>query len=427
VTRTIPMPSKGDLPDGPRRDFVTELRRYYRAAGRPALRKVSRAIEGRADLREITASVETVRRMVTGIVLPADQDRVYAVFRVLCEMADIDPDAPRWGDSDVPSYTNWQHLQRLWDTALEGEEGTGHTGALASSPNAQADPAALLPPPAEKASPSPSRPPDRAATAADAPAARDVDEPLRKVLDQTGDRQRPEPDPPDRISLGMRKRRWPSASLLGSIDEATRDRLLDRGTVREYPADRHLITQGDSSASVIVLLDGVAKEVGISSAGTEALLAIRVAGDLVGEFAALDNLPEPYTVTACSPIIGCLISQPDFLAVLSEDKALAQAVNRSVIAKVRAGSKRRMETAFDAPTRFARIIRELAVTYGERSGSKITIGWPVTQSELASLASVAEPTAQKALRRLRDIGVISTGYRSLTILDFQELDRIAGA
>jgi hypothetical protein len=82
---------------------------------------------------------------------------------------------------------------------------------------------------------------------------------------------------------------------------------------------------------------------------------------------------------------------------------------------------------FDAPTRFARVIRELAVAYGERSGNRVTIRWPVTQSELASLASVAEPTAQKALRRLREAGVISTGYRSLIIEDFHELNRTAGA
>jgi len=69
---------------------------------------------------------------------------------------------------------------------------------------------------------------------------------------------------------------------------------------------------------------------------------------------------------------------------------------------------------------------KLAGAYGERSGNCVTISWPVTQSELASLASVAEPTAQKALRQLRKDGVISTGYRSLTIEDFSALNRIAG-
>jgi CRP/FNR family transcriptional regulator, cyclic AMP receptor protein len=198
--------------------------------------------------------------------------------------------------------------------------------------------------------------------------------------------------------------------------------------MREYPTDRRIITQGDHTKFAIVLLDGVVKATGVSSAGKEALLAIRIGGDIVGELAALDNHPRSSSVTTCGPVTGCVITQADFLAVLSRDKALALAVSRSVVGKLRAGNERRVEFAgFDAPTRFARVLRELAIAYGERSGDRVTIGWPVTQSELASLASVAEPTAQKALRRLREAGVISTGYRSLTVEDFPELNRIAGA
>jgi hypothetical protein len=126
VARKSQMPSEEELPDGPRRKFVTELRRYWRAAGRPPLREVSRAIEGHPDPRvdKVSASAETVRRMITGKVLPVDQDRVYAVFHVLCEMSKIDPDASHWDDYDRydDHETNWQYLQGLWDAALEEDD-----------------------------------------------------------------------------------------------------------------------------------------------------------------------------------------------------------------------------------------------------------------------------------------------------------------
>jgi CRP-like cAMP-binding protein len=222
--------------------------------------------------------------------------------------------------------------------------------------------------------------------------------------------------------------RWPPASLLGSISDSSRERLLAAGAMREYPANQRLIIQGARGTFVIVLLDGLVKVTGVSSIGKEALLAIRAGGDIVGEFAALDDLPRSATVTACGPVAGCVIMQADFLAALSRDNSLAQAVERAVVGKMRAGNERRMEFAgFDAHTRFVRAIRELAMAHGERSGNRVTITWPVTQSELASLASVAEPTAQKALRRLREDGVISTGYRTLTVEDIRELDKIAGA
>jgi hypothetical protein len=125
MARIMRMPPQSDLPDGPHREFVEELRRYYRAAGRPSLREVSRAIEGRADLKEVTASQETVRRMLKGMVLPTDWDRVYAVFFVLCEMGSIDPDADRWSNEDTryddKPESNSEYLNRLWDVALEAE------------------------------------------------------------------------------------------------------------------------------------------------------------------------------------------------------------------------------------------------------------------------------------------------------------------
>jgi hypothetical protein len=124
MARIMRMPSESELPDGPHREFVVELRRYYRAAGRPPLRRVSREIEGRADLKEVTASQETVRRMLKGMVLPTDWDRVYAVFFVLCEMGNIDPEADRWEDNYNGSETNAENLKRLWDIALEEEPNT---------------------------------------------------------------------------------------------------------------------------------------------------------------------------------------------------------------------------------------------------------------------------------------------------------------
>jgi CRP/FNR family cyclic AMP-dependent transcriptional regulator len=220
---------------------------------------------------------------------------------------------------------------------------------------------------------------------------------------------------------------WPSSSVLGSLIKTSRDRLLESGTTRQYVAGQILIREGETSKFVIVLLDGVVKATGLTLEGKDALLAIRVGGDIVGEFAALDDGPRSSTVTTCGTVVGRVIKQGDFLAALRRDGLLAEAVNRAVVAKVRSANARRVEFAgYDAPTRLARVLRELAVRYGDRSGNRVVIAWPLTQPELASLAAVAEPTAQKALRALRERGVVDTGYRSLTILDLDALNRIAG-
>jgi hypothetical protein len=123
VARTVPMPSRSELPKGARRDFVEELRRYYRGADRPPLRRISEAIENHADpeISKVTATPETVRRMITGKVLPVEVARVRAVFMIFCELGGVDPDGLRWEDyrDGRGDETNWQYLRRLWDEALE--------------------------------------------------------------------------------------------------------------------------------------------------------------------------------------------------------------------------------------------------------------------------------------------------------------------
>jgi hypothetical protein len=133
------MPSRAELPAGPRRDFVEELRRYYRFADRPPLRRVSEAIDSHADpdINKVTASPETVRRMITGRVVPVEVARVRAVFIIFCELAGIDPEAPHWDEDSryEERETNWHYLRRLWDEALE-EEPRSHVTVPSEAPQA---------------------------------------------------------------------------------------------------------------------------------------------------------------------------------------------------------------------------------------------------------------------------------------------------
>lgn len=45
----------------------------------------------------------------------------------------------------------------------------------------------------------------------------------------------------------------------------------------------------------------------------------------------------------------------------------------------------------------------------------------MTQPELAAIVSTTVPTPERAMKRLRDLGLISAGYRSLVIKDLDGL------
>ncbi|MCL2731919.1 MAG: Crp/Fnr family transcriptional regulator [Actinomycetia bacterium] len=219
---------------------------------------------------------------------------------------------------------------------------------------------------------------------------------------------------------------WPLSSLLGSLPEPQRAHLLALGTEVRYPGDRVLIRESDPTDFVLVLLAGVVKVTGRTHDDRDALLAVRMGGDLVGEFAAVDGRPRSATVTTCGAVTARSVSRAAFLDCTRRDPRIAEAVNTSIVTKLRIANDRRIDfTGCDVATRLARVIHQIAVTYGESDGEGAVIRWPITQPELATLSGAAEPTVHKALRHLRESGAVSTGYRTIRVESLALLGSIA--
>jgi CRP-like cAMP-binding protein len=217
------------------------------------------------------------------------------------------------------------------------------------------------------------------------------------------------------------------------LPPAARARLISRGVLVRYSdPGRVLIREGDKSGYVVIILSGVVKVTSSVANGPDALLAIRMEGDAVGEFAAVDHLPRSATVTSCDTLVACLIKAEDFVDCLRRDPDISHAISKAIVAKMRVASQRRVDfSGSDATARVARVLLHLVTAYGkprpEGEHGKAVIGAPLTQHELASLAVASPPAVQRVLRQLREAGIIATGYRSVTILDIERLSHVAYA
>lgn len=221
---------------------------------------------------------------------------------------------------------------------------------------------------------------------------------------------------------------WPPSTLLGGLGPADRRRLLELGTGVSYPAGRVLLREGDRTDHVLILLDGLVKVTAHADDGRDALLAVRVGGDVVGEFAAVDGRPRSATVTACGPVLARSVTRAGLDACTRTEHRIAHALQQAVVAKLRAATTHRVTfTGCDAATRVARVLHHLALAYGERSGAGAEIRWPITQQELATLAGASEPSVHKTLRRFRETAVVTLGYRSIRVDDLRRLHAIAYA
>jgi CRP/FNR family cyclic AMP-dependent transcriptional regulator len=217
---------------------------------------------------------------------------------------------------------------------------------------------------------------------------------------------------------------WPDGTFVHQLSDAERLALLAAGTPMRFEDDQILLMQGDAGDFLYVLTSGLVKIIVAAESGVATTLAIRSRGDLLGEFALLDNKPRTATARAAGPVTALKIGGTAFMALASRSPELQATVTRYVLGKLRASTDRRAaERVWDAKERLAQVLYELGEQRAQRDSDGM-IRIPLTQSELGDLAGVAVSTAERVLKDLRKQGVVSTRYREITIKDMEYLDSI---
>ncbi|MEU6092571.1 Crp/Fnr family transcriptional regulator [Streptomyces sp. NPDC047085] len=219
---------------------------------------------------------------------------------------------------------------------------------------------------------------------------------------------------------------WPRASLMAELSEEERQALVRLGTGRVYEAGDVLITEGQRDSHVALLLDGCVKVVGLRDDGGSVLLAVRGRGDLVGEFAAIDGRPRSASVIAARTTTVRTIGGADFHTFLREHPSAAEAVQRSITAKLRSATRYRIDTGGGSVTaRVARTLDTLVRAHGRVENGSVRIDLPLSQGDLAALAGVSQAGVQRALRHLRAAEVVTSEYRGTVVRDLAALRRVA--
>ncbi|MFF3443852.1 Crp/Fnr family transcriptional regulator [Streptosporangium sp. NPDC002721] len=196
------------------------------------------------------------------------------------------------------------------------------------------------------------------------------------------------------------------------------------GRPRRWDRGATMFTEGDVSDWVLILTSGRVKVSSHTAGGSEVVLAVRGPGALLGEFAAIDGLPRSATVTALEPVEG--ITVRDFSSYLQANGRVAVLLMQMVTGKMRDSDRKRIEYgAFDTTGRVATRLVELAERYGEPDNGGVRVALPLSQDELAGWTGASREAVSKALRSLRDRGLIETGRRRVIIHDMEGLRKRA--
>jgi CRP/FNR family transcriptional regulator, cyclic AMP receptor protein len=209
-----------------------------------------------------------------------------------------------------------------------------------------------------------------------------------------------------------------------SSDEAAGLRSL--GHLREAPRRQALLSEGELPDSVLLIERGNAKIISVTRDGDEVVLALRGAGELVGEQSILDGRPRAATVVAIDPLEVRVIPGADFVRFLKQNPRVMLVVISMMSAALRAASLAQISyAAADTLGRVAARLLELGERFGEPSAEGIRVALPLTQEEIAGWAGASLEATARALRQMRELGWIDTGRRALLIRDRDALRRRA--
>ncbi|SDF57022.1 cAMP-binding domain of CRP or a regulatory subunit of cAMP-dependent protein kinases [Lentzea fradiae] len=220
---------------------------------------------------------------------------------------------------------------------------------------------------------------------------------------------------------------WPVRTLLGRLSAAARKSVLALGTERFRGPGESILRQGEHGTDVILLLSGYVKVEVDLPRGERTLLAVRTAGDLVGEMGPLERRPRSASVRTCVPIRYRSIAWTDWERFLGAHPAAALEFGRMLSARLRSANERRLDAAVSrrVPVKIARVVDELFTVHGTPVESGVALSVPITQRELASLAGVSLSATESELRELENSGLLKWKYRGCLLLDSVELKRRA--
>jgi CRP/FNR family transcriptional regulator, cyclic AMP receptor protein len=208
-----------------------------------------------------------------------------------------------------------------------------------------------------------------------------------------------------------------------SLDERAREALLETGHGRELQRGEVLFHAGDRADSAIVITAGLAKIHRTAADGSDVLLGLSGPGDLLGEISAVADAARSASVTALDAVQALVIGVPDLRAFLSAHPMATLALLSLALSRLHAADQRRLEFATgDSLARVTSRLIELAERFGKRlADGTIEVALPITQDELASWSASSRESTARALRTLRQLGLIETHRLRLTVVDLDKL------
>ncbi|HTV83477.1 MAG TPA: Crp/Fnr family transcriptional regulator [Acidobacteriaceae bacterium] len=215
--------------------------------------------------------------------------------------------------------------------------------------------------------------------------------------------------------------------LFCSMETSALEKFDSIGTLVQFGSGGVIFREGDNCGSVHVLCSGRVKLSATSREGRTLILKIARAGEVLGLSAALANQPYEVTAETVEPCRLKTIRRQALLDFLDRNPDASMRAARAVAQEYKAAFSevRRLALPATASGRVAGLLlewtREQAVPNTRQGRCTMTL----THEEIASMTATTRETVTRVLGQLKRDQLISIRGAALTVLQPQELERMA--
>jgi CRP/FNR family cyclic AMP-dependent transcriptional regulator len=209
--------------------------------------------------------------------------------------------------------------------------------------------------------------------------------------------------------MGMPPRSKPAP--FAGLQESLLQQLAGRGINRAFPANTVILSEGDGTDALYVILSGKVKVFLANENGKEVLLDVEGPGDYFGEM-TLDGGPRSASVLTLEPSRFLVIPRSEVETFLASHPRFAMGLVLKLIKRVRVLTDSVKSLALqDVYGRVTRMLHELAV---EQDGRPV-IGQKPTQHEMASRVGASREMVSRILKDLAQGGYIEIAGKRIVI------------
>lgn len=168
----------------------------------------------------------------------------------------------------------------------------------------------------------------------------------------------------------------------------------------------NVVEQGKNSNALFLILAGRAHVVMTDSKAREVIVATLKAGDYIGEMSLIDNEAHSATVVADTQMDVLVLGRDDFTRCVSENTAIASAVMRGLVQRLRNADQKIVSLALMGV--YGRVANVLLDTAEPNEHGELLIREKISRLDLAKMVGASREMVSRVMKDFEEQGFVQT-------------------